>query len=229
MRETELFEPVSAYLRHHGYEVNAEVKNCDIAATRGEELIIVELKTSANMQLLIQATERQRITDCVYVAIPDPGSSRRFHGIKRVLRNLELGLLIVTSSALGDNVTKIFDPMPSQRRKLSKRKNAVIREIADRSANYNVGGSSRTRLMTAYRESAIYVATCLEFLGPSAPKTIKALGAGDKTGAILFANHYGWFQRLDRGIYTLTDLGAKEIKGYPELYARGKNLLKKII
>ena len=142
MLETELFEPISEYLRRHGYEVNAEVKDCDITATCGDSLIIVELKTSANMQLLIQATDRQRITDSVYVAIPDPGNSRRFRGIKRVLKQLELGLLIVTYSALGQRVVKVFDPIPRQKRKVSRRKRAVVQEITDRSGHYNDGGSS---------------------------------------------------------------------------------------
>ena len=66
MQETELFEPIKAYFESHGYSINAEVKDCDITAIRDDELIVVELKTSANMSLLIQATERQKITDNVY-------------------------------------------------------------------------------------------------------------------------------------------------------------------
>lgn len=225
MLETELFEPISDYLRHHGYEVNAEVKDCDIIATCGDSLIIVELKTSANMQLLIQATDRQRITDNVYVAIPDPGNNRRFTGVKRILKQLELGLLIVTSTALGQRVIKAFDPLPRQKRKLSKRKHAVIREIEDRSGNYNVGGSSKTKLMTAYREQAIFIATCLEILGASSPKSLKLIGASDKTQNILASNHYDWFQRVDRGIYELTDTGRHELTQYPEIHGQSKNLI----
>ncbi|MDG2070339.1 MAG: DUF2161 family putative PD-(D/E)XK-type phosphodiesterase [Pseudomonadales bacterium] len=225
MLETELFEPVSEYLRLQGYEVNAEVKNCDIVASCGDCLIIVELKTSANMQLLIQATDRQRITDSVYVAIPDPGNSRRFTGIKHVLKQLELGLLIVTSSNLGQRVSKVFDPLPRQKRKLSKRKRAVIKEIKDRSGNYNIGGSSKTKLMTAYREQAIFIATCLETNGASSPKSLKQIGAGDKTQSILAANHYGWFQRIDRGIYELTNMGRQALNQYPEIYRQSKDLI----
>lgn len=225
MLETELFEPISEYLRMQGYEVNAEVKDCDITATRGDSLIIVELKTSANMQLLIQATDRQRITDSVYVAVPDQGSNRRFTGIKRVLKQLELGLLIVTTSTLGQRVVKVFDPLPRQKKKLSKRKRAVIKEIKDRSGNYNIGGSSKTKLLTAYREQAIFIATCLETNGPSSPKSLKLIGAGDKTQSILAANHYGWFQRIDRGIYELTNIGKQELNQYPELHQRSKTLI----
>ena len=30
---------------------------------------------------------------------------------------------------------------------------------------------------------------------------IRALGTGEKTGPILAANHYGWFERIARGLY----------------------------
>ncbi|HAK51153.1 MAG TPA: hypothetical protein DCM54_04515 [Gammaproteobacteria bacterium] len=225
MRETDLFKPVSDYLNHHGYEVNAEVKDCDIVATRDDAIIIIELKTSANMQLLVQATKRQHITDSVYVAIPDPGNNRRFKGVQRVLKQLELGLLIVTDTALGPNVIKLFDPLPYKRRKVKKRRSALIEEIADRSANYNVGGSTRTKLMTAYREQAIYIATCLQELGPGSPKSLRELGASAKTQNILSDNHYHWFQRIDRGVYKLTQQGSSDLKLYQEFYERSKEVL----
>ncbi len=225
MKETDLYEPVRAYLARHGYEISAEVKHCDIAATRGDDLIVVELKTSANMNLLIQATERQQITGGVYVAIPDPKRNRRFRGVRRVLRRLELGLLVVTSSALGPEVRKIFDPLPTQKQQRSKKRQAIIQEIADRSGNYNIGGSTRTKLMTAYRENAIFIATCLEELGPSSPKAVRDLGSGDKTQSILANNHYGWFQRVDRGVYQLTDQGLHDLAAYPELHERSKTVV----
>jgi hypothetical protein len=224
MKETELFEPVCSYLQQHGYSVNAEVKHCDITATKDDDLIIVELKTSANMQLVIQATDRQKITDTVYVAIPDPGRSRRFLGVCRVLRRLELGLLLVTDSRLGRSVKKVFDPLPYQNQKIGRKRRAIIEEIADRSANYNIGGSTRTKLITAYRENAIFVATCLENLGESSPKALRIYGTGEKTQSILASNHYGWFQRVDRGVYRLTEQGVHDLASFPELHERSQQL-----
>ncbi len=219
MKETDLFGPVSDYLSKQGYEVSAEVKDCDLVATRDDDLIIVELKTSANMTLLIQAIKRQRISDSVYVAIPDPGRTRHARGIHRVLRRLELGLLLVRDSTLGPVVVRVFDPLPAQRQKSGKTRRAVIQEIADRSGNYNTGGSTRTPIVTAYRETAIYIAVCLGELGPSSPRSLRALGAGDKTGSILAHNHYGWFQRLGHGLYGLTDAGARDLDQFPEVKA----------
>ena len=65
MKETDLSEPVKTYLKQQGYQVQSEVKDCDITAQRDDKLVIVELKTSVNMTLLIQATARQKITPFV--------------------------------------------------------------------------------------------------------------------------------------------------------------------
>jgi hypothetical protein len=221
MLETDLFEPIKKYFEYHGYSVNAEVKDCDVTAIRDDELIVVELKTSPNLSLLIQATDRQSITDAVYVAIPvTTGNRKRWRGVQRVLRRLELGLLVVSFGPLGASVTKLFDPLPAQKRKRKKRRHAIIREIAERSSDYNTGGSSGIKLITAYRENAILVATCLEQLGQVSPAKLRDIGTGNRTGRILSKNHYGWFQRIERGVYSITDQGRLEIRSYGELHAR---------
>ena len=112
MLETELSAPVKAYLESHGYQVNCEVKDCDIVATRGDDLIIVELKTSVNLTLLVQATKRQSISDSVYVAVPAPTKrNRQWRGTLTVLKRLEIGLLLVSEGSMGMLVSKQFDPM----------------------------------------------------------------------------------------------------------------------
>ena len=233
MPETALYPPIKRYLEARGYQVQAEVKYCDIVATQGNDLIVVELKTSANLTLLIQATARQKITASVYVAIPKPKSSRKhWLGIQHLLKRLELGLLLVEEGALGLSVTKLFDPAPNSTpsgRKNHKKRRAVIQEIAARSASYNVAGSSHTKLMTAYRETAIYIASCLDHLGATSPKLLRRLGTGDKTTSILSQNHYGWFQRVRRGIYLLNDQGRVEARSYAEVYARAQTKLAQIM
>lgn len=226
MRETDLYEPVKHYLESHGYRVRAEVVNCDIAAVKNDELIVVELKSAANMTLLIQATDRQQISDSVYVAVPEPSRrNRHWRGIERVLRRLELGLLTVNFGPLGPRVIKDFDPLPTQRRKNTRKRRAVITEAAERSADYNLAGSTRRKLVTAYRENAILVACCLQRFGPMNPKALREFGTGERTTGILYDNHYGWFQRVARGVYQLTDQGVEDLKGYPELCRRSHELI----
>jgi hypothetical protein len=223
MLETELSAPVKAYLESHGYQVNCEVKDCDIVATRGDDLIIVELKTSVNLTLLVQATKRQSISDSVYVAVPAPTKrNRQWRGTLTVLKRLEIGLLLVEEGAMGMVVSKQFDPIPYQRKKNTRSRRALLTEVADRSGDYNVGGSTKTTLMTAYRENAILIACCLSKLGPSSPKSLRNLGTGDKTTSILSANHYGWFQRVEKGVYELTDQGNVDSRSFKQIYQQAE-------
>lgn len=227
MRESDLFEPVKNYLETNGYKVRAEVKNCDITATKGNELIIVELKLNANLQLFIQATDRQYITDSVYVAINKPykRKTKRWKGIKHILRRLELGLIFVDVENPIDPVEIIFHPIPFQRRKFKTRKRAIIKEVENRSKNFNVGGMNKNKIITAYKENAIQIACYLNKLGASSPKTLRNLGSGEKTLSILYHNFYGWFKRVDRGIYAITNKGKSELINFSGLVKKYENKL----
>ena len=59
IRETDLYGPVREYLEAQGYRCR-EVNRCDLTAIEGDELIVVEMKTSFNLKLLCQAVKRQR-------------------------------------------------------------------------------------------------------------------------------------------------------------------------
>ncbi|MDQ1256332.1 MAG: hypothetical protein QG656_928 [Candidatus Hydrogenedentes bacterium] len=219
-RETDLFGPVHDYLEAQGYTVRAEVNGCDVTARKGDDLIVIELKLHFGIDLLIQATERQRISDSVYVAIPAPddmGRSRKWRGVKRLLRQLELGLILVFLDGPKPRIEVLFHPLPYQRQKRTKTRRAVIKEMEQRSGNYNQGGSSGRKLVTAYRENAVFVACCLERLGPSAPKALRDLGTGPKTTTILSSNFYGWFDRVEHGVYALTAQGRQALDEYPVL------------
>ena len=199
------------------------MNHCDITAVKGDDLIVIELKRRLGVDLLVQATDRQSITDSVYVALPGPlksNSRSQWRQRIRLLRRLELGLIVVTFKKTGPAVEVICHPQPYQRRRLARRKRAVLEEINNRSGSFNQGGSVNRKLVTAYRENAIQIACCLEGLGPLSPKRLRSLGTGPKTQSILSNNHYKWFQRVDRGVYDLTALGKKDLDSYPELVQR---------
>lgn len=221
MRETDLFQPVRQYLLHQGYDVSAEVKDCDVVATRGAELIVIELKTTANIRLLIQAVERQKVTPSVYVALPEPGRrNSHFRGVEHLLRRLGLGLMTVRFGPLGPAVIQCFEPAPLAPAIQPNKQNAVLQEIAGRSESLNVGGSNNTKIMTAYRETALFIACCLERLGPCTPGALRALGTGERTTSILSKNYYGWFERVSRGVYRVTRDGIAASHRYPALRTR---------
>lgn len=218
--EMDLYNPIYEYLTKQGYIVRGEVKDCDIAAIKGEELIIVELKKSFSVDLLAQATDRQRITSGVYVALPRPKSSLRsskWKGIKRLLRRLELGLIFVSLDSHQPRVEVVFHPKPYQLKKMRKAREGVIREIEGRFMDSNKGGSNRRKIMTAYREQAIFIACCLEKADALSAVDLKKLGTGEKTYSILYNNFYGWFDKVSRGKYSLSEQGRLALEEYPQI------------
>ena len=222
--EKDLFKPIHDYFEKLGYNVNGEVKDCDITALKDNELIIIELKRSLNLQLLIQAVKRQRITENVYIAIPRPNYStfsKKWRNLCLLVRRLELGLITVSFENNIKTVNIVIEPSFFDRKKSmqstkKKRKN-ITNEIDGRHGNYNVGGSTRTKLLTAYKENSIHIACCLETFDKLSPKKLKELGTGNKTQSILNKNYYGWFEKIERGIYKLTEKGQIELKEYPHL------------
>jgi hypothetical protein len=221
-RECDLGPPIQEYLEANGYTVRSEVRGCDITAIKGDELIVIELKKGFSTDLLIQATDRQKIADTVYVALPAEGDlarrdryAKRWRGIEHLLKRLEIGLIVVTFPDDSDApplVEIVLHPVGQTKpRRNAKTRKALLREIAGRSANYNVGGSTGRKLVTAYREQAIFIACCLDRFGPMTPAKLRALGASPKSQPILHRNVYDWFDRLDRGVYGLRPRGRDEI------------------
>jgi hypothetical protein len=215
--ETSLYGPVRDFLVAQGFEVRGEVKRCDLVGSKGDELVVVELKLRFSVELLAQATDRLRITDSVYVAIPKSvydGRSKKWRGRLKLLRRLEVGLLVVATE--GD-VQAVLHPAPHERRRSKVRQRSVLRELKGRSGDRNVGGSVRTPLVSAYREQAIYIACALEMFDAQSPAQLRARGACEKSGAILYRDYYGWFDRIDRGLYRISDLGTRELAGFESL------------
>ena len=238
MRETDLSNPIKNHLKQLGYQVHAEVKDCDITAQQGDELVIVELKTSVNMTLLIQATARQKITPLVYVAIPEPASQKGSHwrGILDVLSRLKLGLFLVNFNPPGITVKEALSPprpagdseltLGIKRRTIRKsprKRDAVLKELEGRSVDLNEAGSHRRQLVTAYRENAILIACCLNIRSSATAAELRKLGTGKKTSTVLAKNYYGWFERIKRGTYQLTDKGRSSLNDYPQLRALSEN------
>ncbi|MAG14255.1 MAG: hypothetical protein CMN78_06635 [Spirochaetales bacterium] len=220
LRETDLYFPVKEYLIEQGYQVNAEVKGCDITATKGNELVVIELKTHFNATLLIQAVERQRIADAVYIALPHPTDTRRnrnWRGMCHLLKRLEIGLILIHFLKSGPRIEVHFHPSLYSPRRQQKKRRTVIREIRDRNGDYNVGGSTGTKVVTAYRENAIHIACCLEARGTLSPSQLRDMGTGKKTQSILGNNFYGWYERISKGLYGLHPDGKKALASYPAI------------
>lgn len=99
MKETDLYLPVKALFEELSYDVQAEVGDIDVLATRDNEFIVIELKTDLNLKLIIQGALRQKMTEIVYVAVPKPAYKiRRSKGFQEkiyLLKRLGVGLIFV--------------------------------------------------------------------------------------------------------------------------------------
>ncbi len=204
MPETDLYLPVKRHLEAQGYTVKAEIKGCDVVALRGDELpVIVELKQSMTLALLYQAVDRLTVAEHVYVAVARPKRGVAMVAAK-LCRRLGLGLIVVTASG---SVEVVADPVPYVPRANTKRRGLLLKEFNARSGDPNLGGSTRKPVMTAYRQDAVKCLEHLKINGHSRPRDVKAATQVDRAAAIMRDNVYGWFQKLQRGIYGLSDFG----------------------
>lgn len=218
LKETDLYPPLKIWLEKAGYTVRGEVAGCDVAASKGDELILIEIKKSINLDLLLQVVARQITGAAVYAAVPAPLTvDKRWRALNRLLKRLEVGLILIYINSAQPRVELAFHPIRLAPTKRLRAASAILTEISGRSLDLNLGGSVRQKLMTAYREEALAVAVALRGLGPSAPKNVKKAGTSDKTGRILLDNHYGWFERLGPGLYQLSDSGHQALIVHGEL------------
>jgi len=218
MREADLYAPVKAYLEAQGYEVKAEIGECDVMARRDSEPpAIVELKTTFSLALIFQGIERQTLTDTVYLAVPvsrERGWKLRYKDITRLCKRLGLGLLAVDVTK--NKVEAHLDPTDHTPRKNKKRMGRLLREFERRVGDPNVGGTTGTKRMTAYRQDALRCLVHLDAHGPSKPAAIAKAYEIDRAGNILRADHYGWFEKIERGIYAITPKGQAAIAEYTD-------------
>ncbi len=216
--ETDLYPPVKKYLENLGYTVMGEAAGCDVAAVNGDELIAVELKKALSLKLITQAVERQEAADGVYIALPTDGSSPPA-GIRnnlKLIKRLELGLILVRFMKHRTRVEIICHPGKHERRRNNRRRQSILRELKGRSGDHTPGGT-RGKVVTAYREEALVLADLLFRNGDLSPAGCKELGGSSKAGAILRDNHYGWFERIDRGVYRLHPAGKTALKEYADI------------
>jgi hypothetical protein len=198
MPETDLYLPIKRHLEAQGYTVKGEVKSCDVVAVRGDELpLIVELKNAFNLQLLFQAMDRLAMTEHVYVAVARPKRGVSSSAMK-LCRRIGLGLIVVTSAG---SVEVLVDPVPYAPRVNTRKRGLLLKEFNARSGDPNVGGSTRKPVMTAYRQDAMKCAEHLRKLGPQRIRDVKAATGVDRAANILRDNVYGWFLKVERGVY----------------------------
>lgn len=214
--ETTLYTPVKLFLEQAGYIVKGEVGGCDVVGvSEGDPsvLVVCELKMSFNLELILQAVDRAAIADEVWIAARVSAKGRGREADKRyrdLCRRLGIGMLGVSDQGEVSILVASVSPMP---RTNPKRRSRLIKEHARRRGDPAKGGSTRAPVMTAYRQQALLCAASLSD-GPARMRDVRA--AVPEAGKILYDNVYGWFERVERGVYGLTDQGHQALLRWPQ-------------
>lgn len=247
--EAELYAPLKAFFELNGYEVKGEVRNCDLVGMKegADEPLIVELKKTFNLALLLQGIERLKLTPYVYLAVEKSRAKKgavnqRWAELTGLCRRLGLGLITVTFyKTKAPFIEVLCEPeMAVQKgRTAIRRKERLLYEFRERSGDYNTGGVTRAKLVTAYREKTLRVAAAMnaaeveqrssrelqeghelqEGTAPAMLPGISPAAVRDRSGVgsaadILQRNYYGWFRRVSRGRYVLTPAGVQALADY---------------
>ncbi len=221
LKESALYAPVKAWLTAKGYEVKGEVGAADIVAMRGaDDIVIVELKTGFSLSLFHQAINRQSMTDQVYIGVPAMRGKAGLTAMRRnkmLCRRLGIGLLTVRVSdkAVAEHVT----PGPFTPRKYKKKTAKLVDEFERRHGDPNAGGMTMSGVMTTYRQGALRCAKVLHDEGACKGSYVAKMAGVEKATRTMADNHYGWFERIDTGIYGLTPQGAKALQDHADAVA----------
>lgn len=205
--ETSLYLPVKHFLEASGYVIKGEIGGCDLVGlSDGEPSVVVvcELKLTFNLELILQAVDRATICDEVWIAARISAKGRGRESDKRyrdLCRRLGIGMLGVSDAGDVSIIVSSVSPMP---RTNPKRRTRLVGEHRKRAGDPALGGSTKVPIMTAYRQQALAIAAALT-AGPLRPRDLKETAA--TAGAILRNNYYGWFEKVEKGVYALTDAG----------------------
>jgi hypothetical protein len=232
LRETDLYPPVKRFLETQGYSVKGEVLDCDVVAVRdGDDPVIVELKTAFTLPLLFQALNRRSVTDTVYVAVAETVGGngvkangglwqRHYRDIVKLCRMLGLGLISVAFRGRGQPVVAVhLDPAPYRPRQSKARRGRLLSEFQRRVGDPTPGGGNKRPIVTAYRQDALRCAAHLGRHGPTKVAAIRQETGVGRAAGILQNDVYGWFERVERGVYRLTPKGEKGLATYADVVA----------
>ena len=213
--ETSLYLPVKRFLTKLGFEVKGEINGCDVVAIKNDlppVVVICELKLNFNLELVLQGVDRTAACDEIWLAIRSAIRGReRDTRVRKLCRLLGFGLLGVS---MRGRVEVLVEPTRWRPRRDPSRRSLLIDEHRRRQGDPAVGGTSRSPIMTAYRQEALACAAALA----AGPRSVKVLRTTSPDAAkILLRNVYGWFVRVERGVYALTETGRAALVRWPPL------------
>ena len=176
--------------------------------------------------MINQAVQRQKIADLTYIAVEHDYKayqSKRFSLTVDTIKKLQIGLLSVNFRA---DVPEVYELVKApllikekQTKKEARERKNVLKEFYKRNVNgLNIGGSNRVKIMTGYRETCLRLAWIVGENGEISTRDIREIKPEVKGFLpILNQNHYGWFERVSRGVYTLSDKGKEALEAHESI------------
>ena len=163
-------------------------------------MVVGEFKSAFSLELVLQGVNRTAACDEVWLAVRATGHGGRIRDPRahKLCRFLGFGLLGVSSIG---SVEVLVEPKPWRPRQDPKRRARLVQEHRSRVGDPALGGSTKMPIMTAYRQQALACAASLAG-GPRRPRDIRSVVPN--ASSILLRNVYGWFARIERGVYGLT-------------------------
>ena len=87
----------------------------------------------------------------------------------------------------------------------------LLGEHARRQGDPNRGGVTKTPIVTAYRQEALRCALLIDTSERGSLEALRETGLVPNAPRILRRDVYGWFQRVARGVYRLSERGRDDI------------------
>ena len=206
MRETALYPAVKRFLAARGFEAKGEVGGCDVVGVRDGEppvLVILEMKLGFTLDLVLQGVDRLAAADEVWLAVRATRRGRDRDRRARALCRL-LGFGLLAAHLPGGDIEILAEPEPYRPRANLRRRRALLAEHRARRGDPSPGGTRGEPIMTAYRQEALACAARLA-AGPLRPRDLATVTP--RAGTILLRDVYGWFSRVERGVYGLNAQG----------------------
>ena len=210
--ETTLYLPIKRFLERLGFDVKGEVRGCDVLAIKGDAplVVVTELKLSFTLELVLQGVDRTAAADEVWLAVQSSSRGREHDSrVRKLCRLLGFGLLGVSRTG---RVDVLVEPVPWRPRRDKARRSQLVEEHRRRLGDPALGGGTRQPIMTAYRQQALICAAALA-QGPRRVRELKT--AVPDAPKILLNNVYGWFVRVERGVYALAEPGRAALVRWP--------------
>lgn len=216
VKETEIYNPIRRFLETEGYHIKAEVNHVDVYGIKDNLTITVELKTQISLKLIYQALERKKVADSVFIGVPE--DAVKSHGkdmkhLRHLLTKLGIGVIVVRAN---EAYVLLEADQSSVKKRTNVKKRQVIKEFNQRENHQNIGGTKGKKI-TAYKEQVIRVAYMLRKMKSASPKDLMEHTGISQAPKIVQANYDGWFKKVSRGIYTLTEQGELELNEYLEV------------